>query len=88
VSVYVDKLVERGWRLGPNCHLLADGLDELNAFAARLGLRRAWLQRSRTGVPHYDLVAAKRALAVRLGAADDDRQAMECARRWKEQARK
>jgi hypothetical protein len=62
-------------------HLIADDRDELHAFAARLGLRRAWFQDpSRTGKPlarpgsraaenwHYDLTAGKRAQAIRLGA--------------------
>jgi predicted kinase len=46
------------------CHMASDGdFDELHAFAARLGLRRAWFQRD-----HYDLPAHGRAAAVALGA--------------------
>ena len=37
------------------CHMATDGeLDELHAFAARLGLRRRWFQRD-----HYDLPPAR-----------------------------
>ena len=48
------------------CHMTTDGeLDELHAFAARLGLRRAWFQRD-----HYDLPPHGRAAAVALGAEE------------------
>lgn len=62
-------------------HLIADDQAELHAFAARLGLRRAWFQDpTRTGKPrarpssraaenwHYDLTAGKCAQAILLGA--------------------
>jgi hypothetical protein len=50
-----------------SCHLTTDGpLDELHAFAARLGLQRAWFQPGST--PHYDLTPNKRAQALQLGA--------------------
>lgn len=68
MSVYVDPLVDWGWRLGPSCHLIADTLEELHEFAARLGLRRSWFQPHST--PHYDLTASKRAAAVALGAVE------------------
>ncbi len=75
MSVYVDELVTypldmiqpiarrwgRSW-----CHLTADTLDELHAFADRLGLRRTWFQDH--SVPHYDLLPSKRALALAMGA--------------------
>jgi hypothetical protein len=67
---YVDGLRDRGWHLGPSSHLIADMPDELHAFAALLGMRRGWAQTSRAGVPHYDLTARRRALAVALGAMD------------------
>lgn len=51
------------------CHLTADSIDELHAFAYRLGLRRRYFQpRSR---PHYDLVPARRWRAVALGAKQE-----------------
>lgn len=52
--------------LGPRewCHMVSDkSLTELHEFAAHIGLKRAWFQ-----VDHYDLVAARRAAAVRAGA--------------------
>lgn len=54
MAIYVDQLRNWGWRLGPSCHLFTDGPnEELHAFAARLGLKRAWFQKSTSG-PHYD----------------------------------
>lgn len=71
MAVYVDEAVwqrrGRAW-----CHLVADSSEELEEFAARLGLRRAWLQ-SKPGRPwkdHYDLPGWARAEAVRLGARE------------------
>ena len=71
MAVYVDEAVwqRRGRRF---CHLVADSPEELRDFAARLGLRRAWLQ-TKPGRPwkdHYDLPAWARAEAVRLGALE------------------
>ena len=48
------------------CHMATDGdLDELHAFAARLGLQRRWFQRD-----HYDLPPHGRGAAVALGAEE------------------
>jgi len=48
------------------CHMATDGsFEELHAFAARLGLHRAWFQRD-----HYDLPPHGRAAAVALGARE------------------
>lgn len=73
MSVYVDSLFwtdrSRRWPYDQVCHLVADTLEELHAFAARLGLKRAWFQEHHF-LPHYDLTAGKRAQAVALGAAD------------------
>jgi hypothetical protein len=55
----------------------ADTLDELHAFAARIGLRREWFQ-SKPGRPendHYDLTSPGRELAIELGATTEDRRA-------------
>jgi hypothetical protein len=86
LGVYVDKLRDWGWKLGPSCHLIADSNEELHAFAARLGLRRSWFQPSASG-PHYDLTAGRRATAVRLGALElSDRDFHAILERWLEQA--
>ena len=58
------------WRWTESCHLMADTVDELHAFAARIGMRRAWFQTSRKGLPHYDLTRPRRARAVALGAVE------------------
>lgn len=72
MAVYVDK-AEWEWRGRKWCHLLADDLDELHAFAATLGLRRAWFQ-ERASFPHYDLTESKRQLAISRGAVAATRQ--------------
>lgn len=69
MAVYVDELRDWGWKLGPSCHLIADTNEELHEFAARIGMRMAWFQKSSSG-PHYDLTASRRAAAVRLGAVE------------------
>ena len=73
MAVYVDKLVDYGWRHGPSCHLIADSVDELIEFAVAMGLRREWYQPKSS--PHFDLVADGRALAVANGAIELDSRA-------------
>jgi hypothetical protein len=81
VTVYVDdyRMPARVGRISARwSHLTADTPDELHEFAARLGQRRSWFQDrckrpcSPAGQPcphfHYDVVDAKRTLALRLGA--------------------
>jgi len=70
-EIYVDPLMDHGWRLGPSCHLFADpgNMDALHAFALRVGLQRRWFQ-DHWRMPHYDLTASRRAVAVRLGAKE------------------
>lgn len=73
MTVYVDEL--RRWpttivcfRAG-SCHLTADSIDELHAFAARIGMRRRWAQLPPAHrVAHYDLVASRREAAIAAGA--------------------
>jgi predicted kinase len=69
MAILVDELREYpGVRLPFDCwcHMTTDGsFEELHAFAARLGLRRAWFQRD-----HYDLPPHGRAAAVALGAEE------------------
>lgn len=51
------------------CHMTSDAsLEELHAFAARLGLRREWFQDGRH--PHYDIVLSNRRRAVAWGARE------------------
>ncbi len=66
MAVYVDNAVFP-WRGRRWAHLMADDLDELHAFAARLGLPRCAFQDKRSGA-HYDIDSGLRARALALGA--------------------
>jgi hypothetical protein len=71
MAVYVDSLMDHGWRYGPSCHLFADSLPELHDFAQnKLGLLSRWFQTPKTGrrLPHYDLTKGNHYKAIRLGA--------------------
>jgi hypothetical protein len=72
MTVYVDS-EEIQWRGRSWCHLVADSLQELHNFAARLGLQRRWFQ-GRSFYPHYDVTVAVRTRALRIGAVDADRE--------------
>ena len=65
MSVYVDP-ARWPWRGKLWAHLLADDVEELHTFAQKLGLQRSWFQMK--GGAHYDVTAAKRAQALKLGA--------------------
>ena len=66
MAVYVDNAVFQ-WRGRRWAHLLADDLDALHAFAARLCIPRRAFQDKRSGA-HYDVDSALREVALRLGA--------------------
>lgn len=77
MTVYVDyagipATVPNGSRTHTSkwCHLMADSSDELHAFAAGIGLRRAWVQAAGTAREHYDVTVTKRRLAVAAGAVE------------------
>lgn len=72
MSVYVDAARHRTGPKGRKkyCHMTADSEEELHAFAAFIGVKRCWFERSRKGVPHYDLDERKRVLALEAGAVD------------------
>lgn len=79
MPVYVDD-ARISWRGKQWCHLVADSVDELHEFAARLGLRPEWFQR-KTLYPHYDVTTSVRARALRLGAVAAHKEAVvTCAR--------
>jgi len=73
LAVFVDEAVWE-WRGRRWCHLLADSEEELHAFAADLGLRRAWFQHKpeRPWQDHYDLPEEMRIEAVHAGAVEVD----------------
>jgi hypothetical protein len=75
VTVYLDDWRQYA-RLGPVddrwSHLIADTDEELHAFAAAMGMRRAWFQ-DKSGRPHhahYDLPERARSEAVANGAVE------------------
>lgn len=83
MTIYVDALIQhnlsrksaqvrRVFSDGA-CHMFTDGpVEELHAFAARIGLKRAWLHDAKD-LPHYDLNATRRKAAVEAGAVERDR---------------
>ncbi|PYS98173.1 MAG: DUF4031 domain-containing protein [Acidobacteria bacterium] len=74
MSVYVDRLVDYGWRHGPSCHLIADSVEELIEFAVQIGLRPEWFQPKSS--PHFDLTAEGREAAINNGAIELDSRAL------------
>ncbi len=81
MTVYVDSAripAQVGRISGRWSHLTADTPAELHAFAARLGLARAWYQTCRYSAAcrpadrcvhwHYDVTDSKRAAALVAGA--------------------
>ena len=71
MAVYVDD-EQIPWRGKLWCHLVADSLPELHAFACQLGLKQAWFQ-SRSTHPHYDVTINVRDRALVMGAVMGDR---------------
>lgn len=68
MAVYVDDYHTRpAGRLGrmKMSHMLADSLEELHAFAHRIGCKRAWFQGD-----HYDVPLFRRNLAIAYGASE------------------
>lgn len=73
MTVYVDDAVTL-WRGTRWAHLMADTLDELHAFAARLDIPRHAFQDKTSGA-HYDVSADMREQAIVLGAVPISRHA-------------
>ena len=59
--------------MNPWCHLWSstNNVDELHAFAARIGMRRTWYQ-NKPRFPHYDLTGERITLAIKAGAVERD----------------
>ena len=81
MSVYVDQITDYGnlvrgaaRRWGTRwSHMFADTEEELHVMASRLGLRRSYFQpalRSSPHTAHYDIIPAKRRLAIQYGAQE------------------
>ncbi|QNP49998.1 DUF4031 domain-containing protein [Diaphorobacter aerolatus] len=80
MTVYVDDS-RLSWRGRSWCHLVADSIAELHAFAAQLGLRQEWFQ-YRTMYPHYDVTMRVQRRALALGAQVGDKKTIvACAKR-------
>lgn len=69
--VYIDQLKPciptSIWPYDKACHLMADSLEELHEFAARLGLKRAYFQ-NHSRLPHYALTVGNHYKALKMGA--------------------
>lgn len=80
MTVYIDHS-RLSWRGRSWCHLVADSVAELHAFAAELGLRKEWFQ-DQTMYPHYDVTVSVQRRALALGAqVGDKRTIVACAKR-------
>jgi hypothetical protein len=69
VTVYIDD-ANIAWGGKRWCHLYADSLPELEAFARKVGLAPDWLQHptGERGLPHYDVTGSMFTRCVSLGA--------------------
>ena len=77
--IYVDWLMPHGWKMYgrsvESCHMFSDkSKDELNEFALKIGLKKRYLQKSSSGVLHYDLVSSVRIKAIKMGALEIQRE--------------
>lgn len=71
MAVYIDEIQpcvpNCNWQWNHCAHLMADDLNELHAFAAKIGLKLEWFQNRKTG-KHYDLTQGKWIQAKATGA--------------------
>ena len=84
MTVYVDVLMNHGWKLRghptKNCHMFTDGdIEELHEMAEAIGMKRSWFQDKR--IKHYDLHARRRQKAVELGVVEVSRR--EAVKIWR-----
>jgi hypothetical protein len=66
MSAYVDDAAIM-WKGKARFHMSADSLEELHAFAARIGVKRCWFHRG-SRYPHYDITLPQRQAALAAGA--------------------
>ena len=71
-TIYVDTLMEYGgsaeFRWKKSCHMYTDGdVEDLHKFAEGIGMKRDWFQPD-DRLPHYDLNANRRGMALWHGA--------------------
>ena len=71
MAIYVDRssvsFKGRKW-----CHLMADTLEELHAFAQQKGIDARLFHRD-ASYPHYDITLEMRSMVIEHGAIDADR---------------
>jgi hypothetical protein len=71
MPIYVDPMFKTPtssrWPYKAACHLFGTPIDELHRVAIASGLRREWFQ-EKGSLPHYDLTATRRHLAIKHGA--------------------
>lgn len=73
MAVYVDDVRLRFGRM-VMCHMWADNEAELHAFAAMLGLKRAWFQQPpKASWQHYDISLSIKKRALEMGAILTDK---------------
>jgi hypothetical protein len=73
MTVYVDDVRHR-YRSFWMCHLWADTIDELHAFAMAIGLKMEWFQcPPKASWEHYDISLGKKAQALKMGAVLTDK---------------
>ncbi len=75
MTIYVDELKDNLWKLRgryvKNCHMFSDiSIKELLEFAEKIGMKKNWIQKSRTGFIHFDLVESRRKRAIEMGAKE------------------
>jgi hypothetical protein len=83
ITTYPDAdIAPKAKRYGSKwCHMWCDGnVDELHAMAVKIGLNPVYFQNIE-GFPHYDLVASRRARAIKEGAQEISLRAWIKARR-------
>jgi len=73
MAIYVDEMVNNLWkirgRIVKNCHMWSDkSSEELLDFAEKIGLKKKWIQTSRRGIVHFDLIERFREKAIQNGA--------------------
>lgn len=72
MAVYVDDMKAK-FRNMTMCHMMADTTEELLEMASKIGVQHKWIQDAGTPREHFDIAMSKRALALKAGAQEIDR---------------
>jgi len=68
MTIYVDQPLPT-WATYKRCKMFADNIQELHAFAFKMGLSTQWF-RNDWRLRHYVLTDGKRKIAIKLGAKE------------------